>query len=178
MFLPIFQTYSVCFSPSTWPVFLPIFKILPCEFLIFHVFQFSLHIPGRAVSVSHFPRFSVFSPYFKSYSAIFSKFSRVFHHISGLTCAFLIFCISVLSPYSRSYSMHFSFFTFFSVSSHIPDLQFEFLIFHLFSVSLTIFEVLQCAFLLFEVFQFSRHIPGPRLCISHVPRSSVFLVIF
>uniref|UniRef100_A0A0V1KJL3 Uncharacterized protein n=1 Tax=Trichinella nativa TaxID=6335 RepID=A0A0V1KJL3_9BILA len=45
-------------------------------------------------------------------------------------------------------------------------------------MSLTIFEVLQCAFLLFEVFQFSRHIPGPRLCISHFPRSSVFLVIF
>jgi hypothetical protein len=39
-----------------------------------------------------------------------------------------------------------------------------------FSVSLTIFQVLQCLFLIFHVFQYSRHIPGPTLCIFNFPR--------
>ena len=76
----------------------------------------SRHIPGQTVFVSHFPRFSVFS------------------------------------PYSRSNSVFVSFFTFFSF--------------------LAIFHVLECEFLIFHVFQFSRHNPGSIVCISHFSRFS------
>ena len=116
-------------------------QILQCTYLIFHVFHcflvcsrsyqcefhsflvghFSHNIQSPRVFSSHFPRFSVFS------------------------------------PYSRSNSVCFSFSTFFQVSEHIHILEFVFLI--------------------FLVFQFSNHTPGPTVCISHFPRISVFLHI-
>ena len=37
-FSPYYMSYSVCFSFCTFSVYLPIFHVLPCEFLIFHVF--------------------------------------------------------------------------------------------------------------------------------------------
>jgi hypothetical protein len=49
-------------------------------------------------------------------------------------------------------------------------LQWTFLNFPLFSVFLAIFYVLKCVFLIFRDFQFSRHIPGPTVCISHFSR--------
>ena len=88
-----------------------------CVCLIFHVFRFSHHIPGPIVCVFHFPRFSVFS------------------------------------PYSRSYREYFSFSTFFNVSRHIPGSAVYVAHFARFSVFLAIFQVLQCAFLIFHVFQ-------------------------
>ena len=41
-----------------------------------------------------------------------------------------------------------------------------------------IFKVLQCVFLIFHVFPFSRHIPGPTVYISHFSRYSVLLAVF
>jgi hypothetical protein len=35
------------------------------------------------------------------------------------------------------------------------------------SVFLTILHVLKCVFLIFQVFQFSRHTPSPTVCISN-----------
>jgi hypothetical protein len=125
---------SMCISHfSRFSVFLNIFHILQCAFLIFHVFE-------------------CFSPYSRSYSVcfsfctFFSVFLAIFH---VLPCEFLIFLvcpfsrhilgptlcvshfphISVFSPQSSSYSVCFSFSTF--------------------SVFLTIFQVLSCEFLIF-----------------------------
>jgi hypothetical protein len=53
-------------------VFLAIFHILQGEFLIFLVCLFSCQIPVPTVCVSNFSRFSVFSPYSRSYSVCFS----------------------------------------------------------------------------------------------------------
>ena len=51
---------KVCVSHySRFSVFLAIFQVLPCEFLIFLVCHFSRHIPVPTVCVSHFPRFPV-----------------------------------------------------------------------------------------------------------------------
>ena len=78
-------------------------------------------------------------------------------------------------------------FTFFSVSRHIPGPTVCISHFSRFSVFLAIFQVLQCAFLIFHVFQcflpysrsysvsvsfsmffsFFRITPGPTVCISH-----------
>jgi hypothetical protein len=53
----------------------------------FHVFYCLSLFPGRTVYVSHFPRFSVFSPYSRSYCVHFSffMFFSVFRHIPGPT---------------------------------------------------------------------------------------------
>ena len=111
-------------------------------FLIFHDFQFSRHIPGPTVCISHFSRFSVISSFFKSSSGCFS------------------------------FSMIFSFLGIFQV------LQWTILNFPPFSVFLALFQVLKCVFLIFCDFQFSRHIPGPTVCISHFSRFSVISSFF
>ena len=84
----------------TFFIFLTIFQVLQCAFFIFHVFKwvfffFFCHIPGPRVSVSHysgffsvsrqipdhtvfvshFPLFSVFLTYSRSYSVRFSFFT-------------------------------------------------------------------------------------------------------
>ena len=155
-------------------------SVLKCVFLIFRDFQFSRHIPGptvcishfsrfsvfrhfssRQVDVSHFPWFSVFLPYSTSYSGHF-KFSTFFSfpcHISRpKVCISHFPWFSVFSPYSRSYCVHFSFFTFCS--------------------DFIIFQVFTWMFQIFHDFQFS--------CIFHVlqwtllnfPPFSVFLAVF
>ncbi|SFW06427.1 Uncharacterised protein [Chlamydia abortus] len=70
--------------------------------------------------------------------------------------------------------MIFSFLAIFQV------LQWTFLNFPPFSVFLAIFPVLNCVFLILRDFQFSRHITGPSVCISHFSRILVissFLVV-
>ena len=121
-FSPYFMSNNLCFSFSMIFSFLAIVQVLQCAFPFSTFLSVSRHIPGQTVFVSHFPRFSVFS------------------------------------PYSRSNSVFVSFFTFFSF--------------------LAIFHVLECEFLIFHVFQFSRHNPGSIVCISHFSRFSVFLAIF
>ena len=83
----------------------------------------------------------------------FLSFFTIFH---VLQCAFLIFHhFHCFSPYSRSNRFCFSFFTFLGVSRHIS---------------------LPTVFIfIFHDFQFSRHIPGPRVCISHFPFFQCFL---
>ena len=85
VFLPYSRSYSVCFSFSTIFCFLAILQVLPCEFLIFlifillailqvlqyaylilHVFEFSHHIPGSTLCISHFSTFFVFSRHISS----------------------------------------------------------------------------------------------------------------
>ena len=113
-----------------------------CIFLIFCDFQFSRHIPGPTVCISHFSPFSVISSFFNSSSRCFS------------------------------FSLIFSFLAIFHV------LQWTFLNFPPFSVFLAIFHVLKWVFLIFRDFQFSRHNPGPTVCISHFPNFSVILSFF
>jgi hypothetical protein len=109
------------------------------------------------VSISPFPRFSLF----------FAIFQVV-------QCAFLIFDgFQYYSPCSRSYSVCFSFSTFFSslaifqvlkcpflvfyfffsFSSHIPCPKVLISHFPRFSVFLAISQVLKCVFLIFHVFK-------------------------
>ena len=57
VFSPYPRSYSVCFSFCTISVFLNIFQVLSCDFLIFLVSKFSPHIPGHAVYISHFSGF-------------------------------------------------------------------------------------------------------------------------
>ena len=123
-------------------VFLAIFHVLKSVFLIFRDFQFSRHIPGPSVCISHFSRFLVILLFFKSSSGCFS------------------------------FSMIFSFLAIFHV------LQWTFLNFPPFSVFLAIFHVLKNVFLIFCDFQFSRHIPGPKLYNYHFSSFSVISSFF
>jgi hypothetical protein len=108
IFSPYSRSYSVHFSFSPYSVFLPIFHILQCVFLIFHYFEFSCHDPGPTVCISHFLPFQCSSPYFTSYSACFSFF-MIFCFLAifqTLQCAFLIFHVfECVPPYSRSNSV-------------------------------------------------------------------------
>ena len=137
-------------------------------FSFFMFFTHSCHILVPKVSVSHFPRFSFFSPHYSSYSEHFS-FTTIFsvsHHIPGPTVCISHFPgFSVFLPYTRFYSVRFLFSMF-----YIHVLQFYRYItgptvyishFSWFSVFLSIFQVIQCLCLIFHVFQFSRHNPGP-----------------
>ena len=104
VFITIFQVLQCVFLIlPPFSVFLAIYQVLPCAFLIFLICHFSCHIQDPTVCVSHFSHFQSFSPYSRSYLGSFS-FS---------------FRFPGLSPYSRSYSMHFSFSTCFSFTCHI-----------------------------------------------------------
>ena len=57
-------------------VFLAIFQVLLCAFVIFHIFHFFFAIfLDSTVWAYHFPRFSIFSTYSRSYSVHFSFFT-------------------------------------------------------------------------------------------------------
>ena len=79
---------------------------------------------------------------------------------------------SVISSFFKSSSGCFSFSMIFSFLAIFHVLQWTFLNFPPFSVFLAIFHVLKCVFLIFSDFQFSSHIPGPTVCISHFSRFS------
>jgi hypothetical protein len=125
---------------------------------IFHVFQFSCHNPGPKVYISHFSCFSVF-----------------FTILQVLLWEFLIFLFGQFFAIFQVPRCAFLFFTFFSVSRHIPGPTMCVSHFARFSVFLDIFFVLKCVFLIFHDFQVSYHIPDPSVGISHF---SVFLAIF
>jgi len=89
----------VCVSHFVqFSVFLAIFHVIPCEFLIFYVFQFSRPIiPGPTVDLSHFSHFPVFLDVFQVLPCeflifLFGQFSC---HIPGPTV-----CISHFSRFS------------------------------------------------------------------------------
>ena len=81
VFLPYSMSYSGHSKIFHISVFLAIFHVLKCVFIIFRDFQFSLHIPGPTVCISHFSRFSVISSFFKSSSGCFS-FSMIFSFLA------------------------------------------------------------------------------------------------
>jgi hypothetical protein len=82
-FLAIFHVSQWTFLnfPLFFSVFLAIIHVLKCLFLIFSDFQFSRHIPGPTVCISHFSRFSVISSFFKWSSGCFS-FSMIFSFLA------------------------------------------------------------------------------------------------
>ena len=122
------------FKFSRFSVFIAIFQVLQCVFLIVHDFQFSCHIPCPIVCNSHFFNFSMLLAIFHflqcfSFSMIFS-FLAIFH---VLQCLFLFFHdFLCFSKCFTSYSESFSFSTIFSF--------------------LTIFHILPCAFHIFQLF--------------------------
>ena len=190
-FSPYPMFYSECVSFYIFFRFLAIFLFLFCEFHIF-VCHFSCHITDPTLCMSHFPRFSVFSPYARSYSVhlSFFMFLSISRHIPGPTMWVSHFPhLSVFSTYSRSYSVCASFSTFFSFLAMCQALHCTFIIFHVFqcfspysrscsilshfspfSVFLAIFQVLPCEFLIFFVGQFSCHNLGLRVYISYLSR--------
>ena len=121
------------------------------HFKLSNFFSFPRHISRPKVCISHFPGFSVFSPYSRSYSVHFSFFT--------LISDFVIFqVVKWMLPI----------FDDFQFSCHIPCSSVDisklssFLSFtrHISGTKLCIF--------IFRDFQFSRHIPGPTVCISHI----------
>ena len=70
-----------------------------------------------------------------------SIFLVIFHYLKSVILIFRDF--QYFSPYSRSYSVHLSFFLFFNISCHI--------------------SVPNECYSHFRDFQFSRHIPGPKM---------------
>jgi hypothetical protein len=95
VFSPYSSSYNVHFSFSTFSVFVTILQVLQCMCLIFHVFQFSLHIPGPTVCISHFFHFLLhFVPYITSYSVCFAfPWFSVFSSLLHSYCVFLIFYV-------------------------------------------------------------------------------------
>ena len=123
------------------------------------------------MSITHFPRFSVSSPYSRSCSVwvSFSTFICFRSKFQVLQYAFLIFHeFCCFSPYSKSYSVHFSFYSF---SSFLPySSSFTF------CVSFSTFFSFFCLFV-FCFLCFFFHYPGPTVCISHFSTYLSFLAI-
>ena len=166
---------------SLFSLFLAIFQVLQCEFLIFLVCQFFRHITGPTVWVSHFSRFLRFLAIFQVLPCLFLIFlvCQFSQHIPDTTVHVFHFTrFSGFSPYYKSWCVQFSFFLFLTLSQNIsgPTLI---LIFHVFQCFLTysssyhvsfsfsfvsilaICHVLQCTFIIFSFLSLSRHIPVP-----------------
>ena len=148
--------------------------------------------------MSHFPRFSFFSPYSRSYIG-HSSFSTLMNgscHIPVQTvflCHFQFF-ISSFSPRSMSYHVIFSCPELFSFLAIFQILQSAFFIFHIFQcfspfstsyhvcVSfstffsfLPIIQTYSAHFSFFTLFSVSRHIPGYTMFVTHFPRFFFFV---
>ena len=129
--------------------FLAIFHVLQWTFLNFPPFSIFLAIFHVLKCVFLISRFSVSSPYSRSYSVHFSFFTFFsdFVIVQVLKWMFLVFHG-------------------FQFSCHNPCPRWTFLNFPPFSVFLAIFHVLKCVFLISNDFQFSCHIPCPTVDIS------------
>ena len=117
-FSPYSSSYSVCVSFSTFfsfsfflflffcfVLFLPFCRSYSVPFTLFHVFQFSCHIPAPTVCISHFLHFTVFFTIFHSLQCVYLIF-HVFKFSSHLL-GHAVFVsplprFSVFSPNSRS----------------------------------------------------------------------------
>jgi len=138
---------------------------IPCHRVFvshFTRFSDSRHNSGPTVCISHFfLRFSLFLPYFMSYTVCFSfcSFFSVSRHIPGTTMWVSQFFVSQ-----------------FSLHIHISTVCISH--FSCFSVFLDIFQVMQCLCFIFHVFLFSRYTPDLTVCISHFSCFSLFLAIF
>jgi hypothetical protein len=150
-------------------VFLAIFHFLKYVFLIFCDFQFSRHIPGATVCISHFSRFSVISSLFKSSSGCFSfsmifSFLAIFHVLHWTFLKFPPFSVFLANISLPKVSIS-HFFVIFSFLVIFQVLQCAFSFFTFFS-HFVIFELVKWIFLIFHDFQFSCHIPCPTVDIS------------
>jgi hypothetical protein len=204
------MSYHVSFSFSPFISFLAIFQVLQCKFLNFLVGQVSRHIPGPIVCISHFARFSEFLTIFQVKQClclIFHEFKFSCHIPGPTVCVCLILHVFQFSLYNPGPTMCISHISRISVFPAILQvLQYVFLILHdfqcflphfksyhvSFSFSLFVsfignFQVIQCLFLIFHVCQFSRHDPGPTVCIlhifvftnsCHIPGSTVCICLF
>ena len=144
--------------------------------------------------ISHFSCFSEIFALFKSIKCLclIFHFFQFCHHFPVQQCVFLIFHVfHCFSPYCRPYNICVSFSTLFSSYT-------MYFSYFKFSLLLATFQVLECVFLIFHVFdfflpysrsnfvcvtfstvfQFSCHIPGLTVNISLFSRFSVFLSIF
>ena len=157
-----------CVSFSSFFRFLAITSSYSVYLSFLTHFRISWHIPGPTVCVSNFARFSVFSPSSRSYSVYFSFFTffSVSSNFSSPTvCVFILhaFQFSRHLPGLRVYIYHFSCFQCFfpySRNYHVSLFFFTFLSF------LAIIQVLQCAFLTFQVIQcFSPYSMSNSICV-------------
>ena len=126
----------MCFSFFMIFSFLAIFHVVQCLCLVFHVFQFSLHNSGHTMCIFHFSSSSVFLSIFLvlQYVFLILHIFSVFSPYPGSTvCVSHFPWLSVILPYSRSYIVHLTFSIIFSF--------------------LAIFQVILCAFLIFQHFQ-------------------------
>ena len=141
---------------SRFSVFLAIFLVIPCLCLIFHVFVFYRHITGPTVCISHFSCFSLFLPIFQvllcvSHFPWFSVFLAIFKFLSEDFLNFRVGQVSGHIPRPAGRISHF--FTFFTVSRHIPCLTRWFSHFPCWSVFLPYLSSYSvCAFLFFHIF--------------------------
>ncbi|EAA20087.1 hypothetical protein, partial [Plasmodium yoelii yoelii] len=123
-FLAIFHVLQWTFlNFPPFSVFLAIFHVLKCVFLIFRDFQFSRHIPGPSVGISHFSRFLVISSFFKSSRRCFSffmifSFLAIFHVLQWTFLNFPPF--SVFLAIFHVLKCVFLIFHDFQFSRHIP----------------------------------------------------------
>ena len=202
-------------------VFSPYSRTFSVHFSYFKFFRVSQHFSSPTLCVSHFPWFSVlfiylFWPHFRS-CCVYSSFSTFLVYLAifhVLQCVFLVSMIFSFFTILQFLQCAFPISTFFSVSSrnpchivfvsHFPRFQFfhhylgptvwishfprfllfliifqflqcAFLIFHVFQCFFfAIFQVLHCAFLIFHVFQFLRHITDHTVFVSHFSSFSVF----
>jgi len=154
-----------------------IFQVLQFAFIIFHVLQYSPHISLPNDCYSHFRWFSVFSPYSRFYSvhfyfSCFSKFLVIFHYLMSVILIFPDFQFSCHIPGSTVCISHFSrcsvISSFFKSSSGCFSFS---MIFSFLSIS----QVIQCAFLIFHVFQWFRHFSSRQMDVSHFQSCSVFM---
>ena len=104
VFSPHSRSYSVCVSFCNLLRFLAIIQVLHCVFLVSKFLTVSRHISGPTMCVSHFPQFSFFSPYSRSYSVhfLFSPFLSVSRQFSLNSVCVSFPRFSIFSPYSRS----------------------------------------------------------------------------
>jgi len=171
-------------------VFLTIFQVKQCFCLIFHIFQIYHHIPGPTLCIFIFQVFQNYLPYFTSYSVYFLfPYFQFYCHIPGprvfeshfprlslfslysifLQYDCLIFPVSsIFSPYTDPtvYISHFSHFSLLLVMFQVLPCEFLGLVVGHFSRHI---QGLQCLHLIFHVFQFSHHIPGQTVFVSHFP---------
>jgi len=187
-FLSFFSPQSMCnFYISRFSLFLAIYQVLECVFLIYTFYIVSCNIPGHTVFASHFLHFFSFLASIQVLQCVF----LIFHVYQCFLAIFLVLqCLFLI--------LH-DFHCFFTIFHFLPC---ESLIFHIFQFSLhtpgptvcishfppfslvfVLFYVIQRLSLIFHDFQFSRHTPGPTVSIyipgptvfaSHFPRFSVF----
>ena len=148
-------------------------------FSFFTFFTVPCHIPGPKVCVSHLALFSVFLAIWQVSQCLCLIFQYFFFSFLTIVhvpqCVFLIFHVFYcFSPHYKSYTVCFSFSMICSFLAIIQALQCSFLIVHVFKCFSPYSSSNGFCVSFSTFFQFSRHIPGETVFVSHFPRFSVF----